>query len=231
MRRLARGATRAARLRGVGRRVLGAGRQGVAVLVCRKQKEMVVKISLMDEAAEQVRREARLQEKYAALHLAPKVIAYHIDHDTAHPLHLIVMEKLDGVVYDLISTTAFTEQQCFEMAEQLIRMIDVACANGLTHGDVHLHNVGYRMRGSKIELQFIDFGLGAQTCRNPRVDLLALIDSTFSEFTSDAARFASECMREVLIATLQDRAPNERFPAFDDDWSWHVRLMTEEQRT
>src|SRR5690606_8186345 len=90
----------------------------------------------------------------------------------------IIMEQVEGTLYDLIHQSQMSYSLLVSIAKELIMMIDIACSHGLTHGDLHFHNIGYRHVDNKLKLLFLDFGLTVGKCQNVLIDLLGLITMT-----------------------------------------------------
>lgn len=205
--------------------VLGSGQYGLAALICSSKynHNLVVKLVMEGTSADDLTREFEIQKQYAALHLAPQVIASKIDSNRQHPVDIIVMAQLTGgILVDFFNTYDLSDDQLLDIANQLINMIDVACRHELTHLDLHFNNVGYNRGGqgpSGITLQFIDFGLSLDACLNPNIDLLALIRGTFLLHDERGDKNAIR-LRYLLIDVLKARMG--KLPKSNDYEAWNA---------
>lgn len=204
-------------------KILGQGSFGMALLIDAPAliKPLVVKLFQSEDGFYTCFREYVLQDNFAVLGLAPPVVGVALNVVTGKTSSaFIIMEQVDGTLYELLHQSQFSYSLLVNIAKELIMMVDTACAHALTHADLHLHNIGYKHANNYLKFLFLDFGLTVSKCTNVLVDLLALITMTFKTDIEPSAMDAALVLRQEFIKEFKKRASPMRWPQDDDKYGW-----------
>jgi len=116
------------------------------------------------------------------------------------------MNRLDGVIGELLETTPLSIAEVGPIFVQLMDMWAIMDAARLVHGDIHLHNVGYlRAGGGAIRLQLLDFGDARAGKSELDLELIQLAhtshpDSRFMNPTSEDTARSARIFHERIVA-------------------------------
>ena len=170
---------------GPGRRVgslIGSGSYGeVYNLICTQTSKCDRVIKIQYNKYETIRSEIRSQQHLASYDLAPHIFcsdAIMSENTGNKAFVVIVMEKIDGVLYELLKQP-LSFQSLQDICDVIYDIIIKLCAIESIHGDFHLENIGYVITGSdKIRFMLIDFGFSqTETGCNPRLEITQLLRS------------------------------------------------------
>ncbi len=139
-------------------RKIGEGRYGIAYLAENENKEKVVIKQLKKEMLNETRKKLFYEQKILKSldnHQFPKFIGNFRDKYGEG----YILEYIEGhVFYDYLSEDGieFTKEEIYDVAEKLLRLIEILHKKNIVHRDIRLPNVIVRENN---ELALIDFGL------------------------------------------------------------------------
>ena len=115
--------------------------------------------------------ETRIGIKFHGLGLGPEIKS----HCTFKPnggatVHLIHMSRIDSTIANYLSVDR-TVPQIENIVDKLFKAISTMEENGITHGDFHFGNIGFKNN----KLQIIDFGFSTDKVSMPILDIYQLI--------------------------------------------------------
>ena len=121
---------------------LGEGAFGIALLIGKSMFDtLVMKLQIVKDDR-QFDHEVEMQKKFAAVHLAPKVLDVKTWSHRGQRVAAILMNKVDGILDAFLST-----DQPTAALDQIVRWtvdaIQKMCDAKLTHGDMHFQNFAY----------------------------------------------------------------------------------------
>ncbi len=161
---------------------LGSGVGGVACAVRKDGIEKVVKVMTYSEAS--LKEVTNLRE-FQRRGIGVK----YIDHcsiklgSMKKQYILILMEKLDGTLFDLIKNNTSLDQRILQsIGDQLIDLIRKMRKYKISHGDMHVANIGYIWEDeqhSSIKLKLLDMGLSDIEQSLTDRDIMRLTSSFF----------------------------------------------------
>ncbi len=140
---------------------------------------------------ENIALESKMQQKFAAIGLAPKIFAYAETMYLGSRYGLIEMDLIDGVMDNILKEN-LSDDVLASIVSGVLDMLDELGNNNLVHGDMHWGNIGFNLllndqdNIAGIQLLFIDFGLAC--CPNANIDpdleleLVQLIRTLAPEF-------------------------------------------------
>lgn len=126
-------------------------------------------------------------------------------------VHVIIMEEIDGVLGAWLRLVK-SEDQLKEKARQIVAVMKAFQKHKLTHGDLHLNNIGWKYINkskTRMKLMPIDFGRSHIGHAYTNVDmgsLMRTIDSTFrSRVPPNNRRSLVKYIRDISIEELNFR--------------------------
>ena len=106
-----------------------------------------------------------------------------LDSNKNYSAGLIELEKLDGILSDIL-VKKLSQEQLDDIISQIVKIIKINQKNGITHGDLHFDNIGYkRISNKKIKLYLIDFGFSCclfSKYFSMRLEMIQVMRSLFS---------------------------------------------------
>jgi serine/threonine protein kinase len=125
------------------------GANGAVYLICNKKNNgdcKALKIAILEnkEKIDDFLAEVKYNQIFAQYNLGPKIYSHKIFPFKQDTYGLIVMEKIDGTLEDLLKTRKSKEvlDTIMNWIEYSIKMM---CKYNLTHGDLHWGNIGYKI--------------------------------------------------------------------------------------
>lgn len=138
-------------------------------VIGKNNEEYAMKTFKKTKSANKIEEEVDFQKRCAKLGISPKIIDYDVDKK------FIVMEKMDGHLYDIIAEKkGMMSEKIQSRIVEIFKLLDKA---GVFHGDANIMN--YMYRGSKIYI--IDFGFSKEIddallkklgSRTPNMDIM-----------------------------------------------------------
>lgn len=141
---------------------LGAGSYGAAFAATRRGAPCVVKLIVMrsKEDEDEFDREVYMQRigyKLLPDHVPRPLDAYTVTFG-GRRVGVIVMRRVDGILYDLLAARERDVAFMRQVARQLHRMLKRLARARFVHGDMHVCNLGYVMARGGPKLYLLDFG-------------------------------------------------------------------------
>jgi predicted Ser/Thr protein kinase len=142
-------------------RLLGKGAYGIVFKGLMGRTACAVKFVLMDKQSkrEDFEYEVYMQERMQRalpLHV-PKVLASWLVCRHSQTIGVIVMERIEAGIRDLLPAN-HRPSFMLHIARQLLNIVVKLKEAGLSHGDLHLGNIGYNLVGNMPRLMLMDFG-------------------------------------------------------------------------
>ena len=172
------------------RRYIDTGRYGKILVGCGDELFdcRVFKIQKINDNVlpEYIYREIQMQKKMSDIGLAPAIFDYDINKN----YFLIEMEKIDGVIEDILLEKLDNDTLDL-IIRQVSDIIDLLCKNGVVHGDMHWGNIGFRFIVGKydnllLQSMLIDYGLSCCVDKNigcrPKLEYAQLIRTLAPEY-------------------------------------------------
>lgn len=201
---------------------LGSGLEGIVyVVVNSKGKNYAVKFQLVTPGKARwmtVENEVNLQNFFANLNLAPRVIGFNSVqlHDPGKTeVKIIVMETIDFTLDDLLcNPNAFPPTWVNHVAEQVKQLLLMLHKYGITHGDMHSGNIGfvYDPDTKQLKLRLIDFGQSSNQKPNAQVDALQLLHSISPDYLHVPPSILNVFRTKMLEAVREIYGPNATLP-------------------
>jgi len=128
-------------------------------------------VSIIDQEnnEDKLNKEMIITDRFVKLGMAMPIKSFGTAHikNSGIALHsFIKMEKVDGTVFHLLSTSykdhprkIRTKSEIYDLVSKIYGVLLEMYENRLSHGDLHLHNIGYIIDSvGKIQIKLIDFG-------------------------------------------------------------------------
>ena len=152
--------------------VLGAGSFGFVFSTRGPGNERGALKVMKEDRDVDVEHETRIGIKFHGLGLGPEIKS----HCTFKPkggvtIHLIHMSRIDTTVEKYLAVDR-TDAQIENVVDKLFKAISTMEENGITHGDFHFGNIGFKNNNT---LQIIDFGFSTDKVSMPILDIYQLI--------------------------------------------------------
>lgn len=152
--------------------VLGAGSFGFVFSTRGPGNERGALKVMKEDKDVDVAHETRIGIRFHGLGLGPEIKS----HCTFKPkggvtIHLIHMSRIDSTIAKYLSVDR-TGSQIENIVDKLFKAISTMEENGITHGDFHFGNIGFKNNNT---LQIIDFGFSTDKVAMPIVDIYQLI--------------------------------------------------------
>lgn len=154
---------------------LGKGRYGIVYLMCKDRYNCravkVIKLESKFKKDEFVE-EAKMQQKFASLGIAPKLYKYEIIDEVG----LMEMEVIAGTLETLLKKP-LPQDVLDRIVTWCGDLIEVLCSNDLIHGDMHWDNIGFNLvvtsphgteEAPKIGIQLLPLDFGMSCCVNKK---------------------------------------------------------------
>jgi tRNA A-37 threonylcarbamoyl transferase component Bud32 len=142
--------------------------------------------------------------------------------------NIIVMEKLDGTLYDLL-TTPYPSIDESIVEYQLINILDVMKNNSLQHYDMTLMNIGYKKNEEGYQFLLIDFGNGDIGQHNIEYEV-QVISESIRELKGTLPTWAKElveALQKGLVEYVKALYPEKQLErkAMHDAFAEYKRLQ------
>ncbi len=156
-------------------RPLGQGVRGSAYSICCERDgelecKYVIKVikrgnKSLDSFERSIDKEVRLQQDFAALGTAPRLIkAFMCDHEGVIIMERVdtdIIKYVDQMIYDNSITTEEAIKDINKIQRDFLEMLRVTYEAGLIHDDLHGENLGIKLENGRYSKGiFIDFGEG-----------------------------------------------------------------------
>jgi len=204
-------------------RYIGNGIHGIACIVTDGKQEYVVKVQQVNL---HFIKEIDVMKKFSDAKIGVNLKTYcYIKLGKSKELYgLMVMEKIDGVLEDLLYRNQ-EELNCELVdwiAKQLIHMLFEMQRLQISHNDLHFRNIGYINRNAtsptvspkNIELRLIDFGWGSDVRAFTDVEVLAIGRALYAKDTP-----STEYMIERWWPEIIDLLTNKIHRSIADDYA------------
>ncbi|MCH9715622.1 MAG: hypothetical protein K0U52_00860, partial [Gammaproteobacteria bacterium] len=202
--------------------VLGQGVFGIVLLMRYRKKHYAVKVIVekAKSAGNTIEKEIAIQNDFYKLGLAPKVTCHQVvTNRYGQRVHVVSMDRVDGNLFYLLCLIGHNPRLVKEAARQLIEIMTVMRHYGITHGDMHGGNVGFRHLGEgRFQLMLLDFGQSSTKVYNPIVDAEQFLSALLVNEHSPHAEVFAEALQGFLNETpaangYQLQGTRERFLA------------------
>jgi hypothetical protein len=126
---------------------------------------------MVEEKQGEAAGEVRAQTAFHALGLAPRVLEHKtIKTQGGVKMHLIVMDRIDLTLEEMLCMAQHDTGKIRKIADQVVNMMARMRTARVTHGDMHIQNIGYTIRNGEYVPILIDFGQSSTKSNNPLVD-------------------------------------------------------------
>jgi predicted Ser/Thr protein kinase len=171
---------------------IGQGKYGDIFEICDpnlSSLRFIVKVSKSQQSFE---KEFKMQMIFYENGLAIKPIGYVND--------ILVMDKIDGIVLDLLKTD-LPKETLDNIIVGILDLITRMCELQLAHADLHFGNIGYQINIETREVHFLllDFDEAVSGRCNPRSQLEMLSSSTFKIESHLNMQYISQTFERILL--------------------------------
>lgn len=139
--------------------------------------------------------EVRVQKRLSKLNIAPKV---HTWCRLSERSWVVVMEKIDGSLGDLVSgTKALSKKMLKLIYNEIVRTVETMEADNISHGDLSLENLGYVvLPDNTIRVVIIDFGWSGRYVK--MFDMVSLMQALlYTKNTENRDYLYEKCAKYV----------------------------------
>lgn len=145
-------------------RIIGAGINGLVLEVEDGNGRSAMKLGRTD-----MRGEMYAQKRFYEVGLAPDVTGVGMFEWSGARYMYIMMELVDYTLYELLCAEIIPPR---ELAKSIVSLLKRMWEQGLTHGDMHPFNIGFRRREdpARLEPVLMDFGWADWTRHRPDLD-------------------------------------------------------------
>ncbi len=185
--------------------VLGQGAYGIVLSVMNDQdqkhavKVIVHKDNIVTVPTEL---EVAIQNDFHRIGLAPAVnCTLTATNKYGKKVSFISMDTVDGTLFKLLCLIRDQPDKIREAVRQLVGIMKTMRKYGITHGDMHGGNIGYRNVPGGFKLMLIDFGQSSTKVYNPVLDAEKFISILLHHEKSPHTREFAEALQQFLDET------------------------------
>ena len=133
------------------------------------------------------------------------------------------MSSIHGTLLQLLDYKVWNKNEIEEIVNKLLNIVKIISDNNLSHGDMHLSNIGFIYDSSnKLQLKLIDFGMSRERSL-PKSDIALMLRGT------QFLRNENTIVRDTFIDLVHEKTKKMfglEFPKFTNKGSSEKDAMT-----